>query len=285
MEVSFLKRRKVFVLAAALLLVLGACSGDDSNGGAADGESSSDGGSPEEIISAAASATEEAGSARIASEQVTSVQGQELTTTLEGDVDLASGDSDSTLELSLPGQPTQSSQLITKDSIAYIESSAFPGAPTNTEWISIDFAAVSAQMGINLEAFRQNGAGQLAYLSEVTEVEEVGTETVRDAETTHYRFVTDLAALAESGPEALRPSYEQLIELTGAEEIPTQVWIDADDLVRRIVTDFEIDQQGQQVTQQSTIEYFDFGVEVDVQSPPESDTVDITELGGGGGAP
>jgi hypothetical protein len=280
-----LKRRSVLVVAAGLLLTLGACGGDDPNGGAVDGGSSSNGGSPEEVISAAATATQEAGSARIASEQVTSVQGQELTTTLEGSVDLASGDSDSTLELSLPGQETQSSQLITKDSIAYIESRALPGAPTNTEWISIDFAAMGAQMGINLEAFRQNGAGQLAYLSEVTEVEEVGTETVRDAETTHYRFVTDLAALAENGPEELRPSYEQLIQMTGAEEIPTQVWIDGDDLVRRIMTDFEIDQQGQQVTQQSTIEYFDFGVEVDVEPPPEKDTVDITELGGGGGAP
>jgi hypothetical protein len=97
--------------------------------------------------------------------------------------------------------------------------------------------------------------------------------------------VTDLAALAENGPEELRPSYEQLIQMTGTEEIPTQVWIDGDDLVRRIVTDFEIEQQGQQVTQQSTIEYFDFGVEVDVRPPPEKDTVDITELGGGGGAP
>jgi hypothetical protein len=285
MEVSFLRRRGVLVMAAGLLLVLGACSGDDASGGASNGGSSSDGGSPQEVISAAASATEEAGTARIASEQVTSAQGQELTTTLEGTVDLASGDSDSTLELSLPGQETQSSQLITKDSIAYIESGAFPGAPTDTEWISIDFEAVGAQMGINLEAFRQNGAGQLAYLSEVADIEEVGTETVRDAETTHYRFVTDLTALAENGPEELRSSYEQLIQITGAEEIPTQVWIDGDDLVRRIVTDFEIDQQGQQVSQQSTIEYYEFGVEVDVQPPPESETVDITELGGGGGAP
>jgi len=281
MEVSFLKRRSVLALAAGLLLILGACSGDEPNGGG----SASDGGSPEGIISAAASATEEAGSARIASEQVTSVQSQELTTTLEGTVDLASGDSDSTLELSIPGQETQSSQLITKDSIAYIESGAFPGAPTDTEWISIDFEAVGAQMGINLEAFRQNGAGQLAYLSEVTDVEEVGTETVRDAESTHYRFVTDLAALAENGPEELRPSYEQLMQITGAKEIPTQVWIDGDNLVRRIVTDFEIDQQGQQVSQQSTIEYYEFGVEVDVQAPAEESTVDITELGGGGGTP
>lgn len=272
-------------MAAGLLLVLGACSGDDPSGGASNGGSSSDGGSPEEVISAAASATEEAGTARIESEQITSAQGQELTTTLEGTVDLASGDSDSTLELSLPGQETQSSQLITKDSIAYIESGAFPGAPTDAEWISIDFEAVGDQMGINLEAFRQNGAGQLAYLSEVADIEEVGTETVRDAETTHYRFVTDLTALAENGPEELRSSYEQLMQITGTEEIPTQVWIDGDNLVRRIVTDFEIEQQGQQISQQSTIEYYEFGIEVDVQPPPESDTVDITELGGGGGAP
>jgi hypothetical protein len=285
MEVSFLKRRSVPVIVAGLLLVLGACGGDDPNGGATDGGSSSNSGSPEEVVVAAATATQEAGSARIASEQVTTVQGQELTTTLEGTVDLASGDSDSTLELSLPGQETQSSQLITKDSIAYIESGAFPGAPTKSQWISIDFEAVGAQMGINLEAFRQNGAGQLAYLSEVTDIEELGTETVRDAETTHYRFVTDLAALAENGPEELRPSYEQLMQITGAEEIPTEVWIDEDDLVRRILTDFEIEQQGQKVMQQSTIEYFDFGVEVDVQPPPEKDTVDITELGGGGGTP
>ncbi len=75
------------------------------------------------------------------------------------------------------------------------------------------------------------------------------------------------------------------MQITGTEEIPTQVWIDGDNLVRRIVTDFEIEQQGQQISQQSTIEYYEFGIEVDVQPPPESDTVDITELGGGGGAP
>jgi hypothetical protein len=271
-------------LAAALLLVLGACGGDDSNGGATGEEASGDR-PPEEVLAAAGSATQEAGTARITSEQVTSAQGQEATTTLEGAADLASGDSESTLELALPGQEPQSSQLITKGSIAYIEASAFPGAPTKAQWISIDFEAVGAQMGVNLEAFRQNGAGQLAYLSEVADVEEVGAETVGDAETTHYRFTTDLAALAASGPEELRSSFEQLIQITGAEEIPTQVWIDEDDRVRRIVTNLEIEQQGQQIAQQSTIEYSEFGVEVDVQPPPKNDTVDITELGGGGGAP
>jgi hypothetical protein len=267
-------------MAAGLLLVLGACGGDESNE-----ETSSSDRSPEEVLASAGSATTEAGTARITSEQVTSAQGQEFTTTLDGITDLETGDSESTLELSLPGQETQPSQLITDGSTAYIEASAFPGAPTEARWISIDFEAVGSQMGINLEAFRQNGAGQLAYLSEAADVKEVGTETVGDAATTHYRFTSDLAALAESGPEELRSSFEQLIQITGAEEIPTQVWIDEDDRVRRIVTDIEMEQQGQQISQQSTIELSEFGIEVDVQPPPKKDTVDITELGGGGGAP
>jgi hypothetical protein len=279
-----LKRRAALALAAALLLVLGACGGDDSNGGAT-GEGASGDRPPEEVLAAAGSATQEAGTARITSEQVTSAQGQEFTTTLDGITDLESGDSEATLELSLPGQETQPSKLITEGSTAYIEASALPGVPTKAQWISIDFEAVGAQMGVNLEAFRQNGAGQLAYLSEVADVEEVGAETVGDAETTHYRFTTDLAALAGSGPEELRSSFEQLIQITGVKEIPTQVWIDEDDRVRRIVTNLEIEQQGQQIAQQSTIEYGEFGVEVDVQPPPKNDTVDIAELGGGGGAP
>lgn len=280
MEVLPLKRHRILALATGLLLVLAACGGDGS-----DGDASSDERPPAEVLAAAGTATEESGTARIASDQVTSAQSQEFTTTVEGIVDLESGDSESTLELVLPGQEPQSAQLITDGATGYIEASAFPGAPTDARWISIDFESVGAQMGINVEAFRQNGAGQLAYLSEVADVEEVGTETVRDVETTHYRFTADIAALAESGPEELRSSYEQLVEITGAEEVPTEVWIDGDDRVRRIVTEVEIEQQGQQLTQQSTVEYYEFGVELDVQPPPEEDTVDITELGSGGQAP
>ncbi|MGH2697811.1 MAG: hypothetical protein ACRDJL_01255 [Actinomycetota bacterium] len=270
-----MRRQGLFAILLGLVLVLSAC------GGGAGSEDRL----PAEVIAAAVTATREAGSAHIASDQVTTAQGQEVTTAIEGTADLASGDSESTLELSLPGQEAQSAELITTGTVAYIEAGAFPGAPTDARWISIDFQEVGEQMGINLEAFRQNGAGQLVYLSEVAEIEEVGSETVRDTETTHYRFTTDLAALAESGPEELRGSYEQLIELTGTEEIPTQVWIDGDDRVRRILTDLEIEQQGQQISQQSTIEYYEFGVEIDVQPPPEDETVNITELGTGGQAP
>ncbi|MGH2749343.1 MAG: hypothetical protein ACRDK3_00440 [Actinomycetota bacterium] len=272
MEVRPLKRYASLVSLVVVLLTPAAC--DDGGAGGGDRPAG-------EVLAAAASATQEAGTARIASDQVAEVQGQRLTTTVEGVTDLNSGDSESTIELAVPGQPPQAAQFITAGSVAYIETAAFPGAPTDVEWISIDFAQLGDEIGVNIEAFRQNGAGQLGYLGEVGDVEEVGTETVRDAETTHYRFTTDLEALADGGPEELRSSYRQLIELTGAREIPTEVWIDEDDRVRRISTDLEIEQQGRQLSQRSTIEYYEFGVEVDAQAPPAEDTVSITELGAG----
>jgi len=276
-----LKRRGILGLATGLLLALAACGGDDSNGG-----SSPDDRSPADVLVASASATRDAGTARVAIEQVTSAQGQDVTTTVEGNVDLVSGDSESIIKVEFPGYEPPFSPMRTKGLVAYIEATAFPGgARTDARWIKIDYAAMGAQMGINLEAFRQNGAGQLAYLSEVADVEEVRSDTVRGVDTTHYRFTTDLAELAESGPEELRSSFEQTIEITGSDEVPTQVWIDGDDRVRRLVTDLEMDLQGQQISQQTTIEYYEFGVEFDVQAPPEEDTVDITELGGGGGTP
>ena len=262
-------------------MVLAACGGDDSDEGG-----SSDERSPADVLVDSGAATREAGTARIEVEQVTSAQGQDVTTTIEGTVDLASGDSEGIIKVEFPGYDPPFSQMITIGLVAYIDATAFPGRmQTDARWIKIDYAAMGAQMGINLEAFRQTGAGQLAYLSEVADVEEMGTETVRDAETTHYRFTTDLAELAESGPEELRSSFEQMIEITGSDEIPTEVWIDGNDRVRRLVTDAEMDLQGQQVSQLSTIEYYEFGVQFDVQPPPEEDTVDITELGGGGGTP
>jgi hypothetical protein len=257
-------------------LLLSTACGDGANGDAPDDRS------PAEVLAAAGSATLEERTVRASTEQLTSVQGQEVTTLIEGVADLVTGDSESTVDLSLPGQDPMTSQVIIEDATVYVEASSIPGAPTDARWISIDSEALGSQLRINLEAFHQNGAALLATLAEGVDVKEVDTESVRETETTQYRFTTDLAALAESGPEELRSSFEQVIQLTGSEEISTQVWIDDEDRVRRIVTTLEFEVANQQISQETTVEYFEFGVEVDVQPPQEQDTVDITELTGGG---
>lgn len=260
-----MKRSTVFALLPVLLVVPAACGEDRS---------------PSETLSAAASATQDAGTTRISTEQISDIAGQQLTSTSEGVVDLSSGDSEATLSIELPGQPPQEVDVIATSDVAYLGAEGLPGAPPDAEWLSIDLQATGEQLGLDIEALRQNGASQLSYLTQSSDIEEVGTETVRDVDTTHYRFTTDLADLAESGPEELRSSYQSLIDLTGLETIPTEVWIDDDDLVRRLQLEVEIDQGGQQVNQTTTVEYFDFGVEVDVEAPPEEDVVDISELTG-----
>ncbi|HEV2906154.1 MAG TPA: hypothetical protein VGZ50_02405, partial [Actinomycetota bacterium] len=213
-------------------------------------------------------------------EQVSDLQGQQLTSTSEGVVDFESGDSEATVSIELPGQEGQEVGLITKGTIAYMEAGALPGVPANAKWLSIDLEEAGQELGFDIEALRQNGASQLAYLTQTSDAEEVGTESVRDVDTTHYTFTTDLADLAANGPEELRASYKSVMDLTGLETIPTEVWVDGDDLVRRLSFEVEIEQSGQQIAQTTTIEYFDFGVEVDVQAPPPNEVVDFSELSG-----
>ena len=267
------RRLAALLLTLALLFGLGACS-DGSDG------SDDDGRPPTEALSAAATATQDAGTAGVEFEQVSDVQGQQLTTTSEGVVDFESGDSEATVSVQLPGQEAQEVDLITKGSVAYMEAGALPDVPANAKWLSIDLEKSGQELGVNIEALRQNGASQLAYLTQTSNVEEVGTESVRDVETTHYSFTTNLADLAANGPEELRASYQSVMDLTGLETIPSEVWVDDDDLVRRLSFEVEIEQGGQQIAQTTTIEYFDYGVEVDVQAPPPNEVVDFSELSG-----
>ena len=266
-------KRRTTLLPLVLLLGLGACS-DGSNGSVGGDQAAT------EVLSAAATATQDAGTAGVEFQQVSEVQGQQLTSSSDGVVDFETGDSEATVSVELPGQPAQEVDLLTKGSVAYMEAGALPGAPANAKWLSIDLAQAGQELGFDVEALRQNGASQLAYLTETSDAEEVGTESVRDVDTTHYRFTTDLAELAANGPEELRASYKSVMDLTGLETIPTDVWVDGDDLVRRLSFEVEIEQGGQQIAQATTIEYFDFGVEVDVQAPPSKEVVDISELSG-----
>jgi hypothetical protein len=117
----------------------------------------------------------------------------------------------------------------------------------------------------------------LEYLRATSEIDEVGEDTVRGAHTTHYDARINLDKVAERvSPEAAQ-ALEQATKTLKTKEIPLDVWIDDDGLVRRLTMDWH--PAGGTFT--LSLDLFDFG-EVDIDVPSAAETTDLSKLMGGG---
>jgi hypothetical protein len=157
-------------------------------------------------------------------------------------------------------------------------------------WVSYtpeDLGMSSQALGLGASAY--DPSSYLESLRGATgEPEVVGTEEVRGVETTHYVATMDLAAALASVPEQQRDLAEAQLGQLGGGTIPLDVWIDADGLPRRLVMDmselFSSMGMGQDAGAVTTVEYFDYGVPVDIEVPsPDEVTSFADELGGLGG--
>ena len=85
--------------------------------------------------------------------------------------------------------------------------------------------------------------------------------------------------MAEQAPEDARASFERIIELVGVSEVPFDVWIDDDGLARRMKYEQPLPTtNGAKGSMTTTMEMYDFGVEVNVEPPPDDQVTDIQEL-------
>ena len=91
----------------------------------------------------------------------------------------------------------------------------------------------------------------------------LGEEDVRGAPTTHHRIEVDPKELAEHLPAERKPDLE---DPTQSEPFPVDVWVDDEDRVRRLLIRDEM-AGGDSMT--ITTEFFDFGIEVDVDRPSD----------------
>lgn len=157
------------------------------------------------------------------------------------------------------------------------------------EWIKFDLEELGKAQGIDLSQFTQFGQADpsqaLQYLRAVSgEVKDEGSEEVRGVSTTHYAARVDLRkfpdVLPEDQREAAKKAVDSLIDqLGGRSELPMEVWIDDQGLIRRQRFDFSFEPQGAaKFSFRYDIELYDFGVEVDVEPPPAENTADFTEL-------
>ncbi|MEX1178894.1 MAG: hypothetical protein WEB09_10565 [Nitriliruptor sp.] len=156
-------------------------------------------------------------------------------------------------------------------------------------WVRVDLAATAEAEGLDAETLLGGQTGPAALLGQLEgasgDLEELGSEEVRGVETTHLRVTIDTGAAIEQADPQIREQLRTYSEASGLpDSYPMELWIDGDGLVRRIRTLLDVpdaqagDSEAGGVTQQTTLELFDFGVQVDLDRPLPEQTVELSEL-------
>jgi hypothetical protein len=272
----------------ALALALVACAGD--------------GASPEALQQAVTNA-EAAGTARVAfgAEMELGEQAGAGTLITEGEGQVDYANQISRMMFTFSGEGGQADQVaeLMGDMEAIYESAVIymkwpfltQLMPEPTPWIRMDLDLLSEEFGLDMEQLMQfsqnNPTYGLEYLKGAEDADEVDSEDVRGVETTHYQTEVRLDDLGDDLPSELGRQLKRLNELLGVEKIPTDVWIDEEGLARRVSYEFEFDPSDDAPPGSPTgtmimeMEFFDFGSEVEIHTPPQSAVTDLADLVGG----
>jgi hypothetical protein len=260
--------RRLAALLTALTLVLVGCSG---------------GGDAQALLDGAVEALEAAGTSSF--EMVVETVGQEGGGLVaSGAQDLSSGAMRMSIDLGDEATTTETLMLGEEVFLRSPLFELFTGDPST--WVRVDLAATAEEAGLDASALVGEQTGPAALVAQLEgasdEIEELGTDEVRDVSTTHMRVTVDTGAAIEQADPSIREQLRSYAEATGLPETyPMELWIDDDGLVRRIRTVLDVDGPGGEadgVTQQTTLELFDFGVSLDLEPPLPEQTVDLAEL-------
>jgi hypothetical protein len=277
-------RRLLFLSLLALAPL--ACGGGD-DGGTAVGKATES--SSKATIVQAAARTAESSSARFTF--TASLTGGALDGSWSGEGAFADGQGRMTLDLGGLGTGAGAfvggkAELVLDALVVYIRMppSLAQALPAEKAWLKLDLAKLGDAQGVDVAQLMQfnqsNPNGVLRYLRGATEsFEALGQEEVRGVATTNYRGTIDLHKVAAEASPEVRTTYERVIEVSGTSEVPMEVWIDEDGLARRL--EYAQPLGSGQGKLALTMDLYDFGVDVDVKIPPETETLDIMELIGG----
>jgi len=189
----------------------------------------------------------------------------------------------------LPSSAGEAWTIITDGLVVYMHAPALAQQlPGRKEWLKLDVEKLAKSRNVDLGQFRQltqnDPTQMLAYLRATSgKIEKVGSEKIRGVETTHYRAKVDLDKVAAQAPPSLRRTFRASIHSLkqglGTDTIPVDVWVDGDNLVRRLAEHLPVAQGGKI---DFSVDFYDFGAPVSVTPPPASETLDLgTVLGGG----
>lgn len=152
-------------------------------------------------------------------------------------------------------------------------------------WIKYDYEALAEKTGasgafLKDQLQNNNPSRSVQLLLATGKVKEVGTETVRGEQATHYSGTLKVAEMARMQStemsEAELQQLQQQLEAAGMDTEKIDLWINEDDLLVKKTETADTDNG----PYESTAFYSDYGVEVAVQVPAAGDTKDFQELTG-----
>ena len=248
--------RRGTAAAAALVLGLAGCGGGDSRAERADTLA------PQAAVVAAVQQTQEVDSYGFTLTSSTNAGGQSIEF---GGSGVATSDGTAAeMTFSLPGGGGELRQRIV-DGVLYMELPQQPGVFYELKVADLADTALGASTDVT--------AGLEALESVDEGVEEVGREDLRGVGTTRYRGTFDLSTAFEAFKGPLRDQLEQVVKKGDPERVPFDAWVDDEGRIRQVeqTLTLEVPQApGQELAVETRVEFYDFGVEVDVEAPPAS---------------
>jgi hypothetical protein len=251
-------RRRLLALPAAAVLALAAC-----NGGTDEGSAEATDSDPVDVLIAAADTTREAGSARVALQLTGDAGGDAFEIDGDGIVDFDEGIGELTLNLPEDIGGITFNQIFTEDAL-YIRTSQ-----TGDQYVEVTPEDFGAAGGFGQGLGGGDPSAQLDALRGVADdVQEVGSEDVRGTETTKYEGTLDLERAVAEAPEEQQEQVRTALEQLGTDTLPFEAYLDRDGQLRRFAQTIDLSEAaGTDATLSTTLDLYDFGVDVDVEIP------------------
>lgn len=242
--------------AGAALVLLAGCTGG------ADPEPTAASSAPVNVgarFRSAALETDKAGSARYVLVTTTKVNGTDVTFSGEGIYDWSKDLGQTTYDVPV-GKVLQ--RLLGPDLFL-----ALPQQP------KVFFRLKTSDVAASPVGGTVDPSAQLHLLAAVEEAEQVGEEEVRGEPTTHYRGTYDVARALRGARGLQKPALTSLLGVAkDMDEASYDVFLGDDGLLRRLQQTVEVPASeatgGQELAVTTTLELFDFGIEVKVVAPP-----------------
>ncbi len=245
-------------------------------GGSGDAESAPPGPAPDVLIRAAAAETTGAGSSRFALSSTTAIGGKDVTLAGEGSYDYAKKIGQ--LSFDLPGAGGQPSGGTIEERIIgndlYL---MLPRQPDSSFFKLLVSDVAGTSLGNSTDP-----TASLQALAGLVNVAEVGTERVRDVETTHYSGEYDVAQALAQAQGPAKAILETTLGDAAIQRVPFDAYLDEQGRVVKFEQRLELPASaqtgGQPLISTFTIELFDFGTVVDVVAPPAESVRDGAPL-------